>query len=268
MEINKVFRNKEFGELSVIVKDKKEYFEAIPVATILGYQNPRGAILRHCKEEGVLFQDVRVVTGVKKDGSNAEKVVSKKYISEGNLYRLIMKSKLPNAINFENWIMDEVIPEIRKHGAYLNDDVIEKTLKDPDFIIHLATELKKERKEKLMAQRKVENLEAIITIDTPYTNFGKKVAVSSDAITIGQFAKLLRNNDIVIGRNRLFTLLRDRGYLIKKGKDKNMPKQTYLEQGLFKIAENVVKTVEGEILSTTTSVTGKGQMYFLDLLSN
>ena len=128
MEINKVFRNKEFGELSVIVKDKKEYFEAIPVATILGYQNPRGAILRHCKEEGVLFQDVRVVTGVKKDGSNAEKVVSKKYISEGNLYRLIMKSKLPNAINFENWIMDEVIPEIRKHGAYLNDDVIEKTL--------------------------------------------------------------------------------------------------------------------------------------------
>ena len=255
MEINKVFRNKEFGELSVIVKDKKEYFEAIPVATILGYQNPRGAILRHCKEEGVLFQDVRVVTGVKKDGSNAEKVVSKKYISEGNLYRLIMKSKLPNAINFENWIMDEVIPEIRKHGAYLNDDVIEKTLKDPDFII-------------LMAQRKVENLEAIITIDTPYTNFGKKVAVSSDAITIGQFAKLLRNNDIVIGRNRLFTLLRDRGYLIKKGKDKNMPKQTYLEQGLFKIAENVVKTVEGEILSTTTLVTGKGQMYFLDLLSN
>ena len=175
MEINKVFRNNEFGELSVIVKDKKEYFEAIPVATILGYQNPRGAILRHCKEEGVLFQDVRVVTGVKKDGSNAEKVVSKKYISEGNLYRLIMKSKLPNAINFENWIMDEVIPEIRKHGAYLNDDVIEKTLKDPDFIIHLATELKKERKEKLMAQRKVENLEAIITIDTPYTNFGKKV---------------------------------------------------------------------------------------------
>ena len=119
-----------------------------------------------------------------------------------------------------------------------------------------------------MAQRKVENLEAIITIDTPYTNFGKKVAVSSDAITIGQFAKLLRNNDIVIGRNRLFTLLRDRGYLIKKGKDKNMPKQTYLEQGLFKIAENVVKTVEGEILSTTTLVTGKGQMYFLDLLSN
>ena len=66
-----------------------------------------------------------------------------------------------------------------------DDDVIEKTLKDPDFIIHLATELKKERQEKLMAQRKVENLEAIITIDTPYTNFGKKVAVSSDAITIG-----------------------------------------------------------------------------------
>ena len=179
-----------------------------------------------------------------------------------------MKSKLPSAIKFENWIMDEVLPEIRKYGTYLNDDAIEKTLKDPDFIIHLAMEIKKEREEKLMAQRKAENLEAIITIDTPYTNFGKKVAVSSDAITIGQFAKLLSNNDIVIGRNRLFTLLRDRGYLIKKGKDKNMPKQTYLEQGLFKIAENVVKTVEGEILSTTTLVTGKGQMYFLDLLSN
>lgn len=267
MEITKIFKNEEFGEISVISKDKKEYFEATSVATILGYQNPRDAILRHCKKDGVVFHNVRVVTGIRKDGSKAEKHTSKKYISEGNLYRLIMKSKMPNAVQFESWIMDEVLPDIRKHGVYMDNDVIEKTLQSPDFIIKLATELKKERQEKIMAQRKLENLEAVITIDKPYTNFGKKIAVTSDAITIGQFAKLLANNNIVMGRNRLFDFLREQGYLIKKGKDKNIPKQPYLEQGLFKIAERVVNTVEGEILSTTTLITGKGQMYFLDLLS-
>ena len=95
----------------------------------------------------------------------------------------------------------------------------------------------------------------------------KSIASSSDAITVGQFAKVLNNNNINIGRNRLFSLLRENGYLIKNGKEKNMPKQVYLNQGLFKVAESVVHTIEGDILSTTTLITGKGQMYFLDLLS-
>ena len=264
----KIFKNEEFGQLSVIVKNNNEYIEAIEVATILGYSNPRDAISRHCNEEGVVFSDVRVVTGIKKDNSKAFKVVTKKFIDEGNLYRLIIKSKLPSARRFEKWVMDEVLPSIRKHGAYMSEEVINKTLDDPDFIIEMATKLKYEREQRRLLEEKAKHLEATITIDKPYTNFGKSIATSSDAITIGQFAKVLNNNNINIGRNRLFTILRDNGYLIKVGKDKNMPKQIYVKQGLFKVAESIVKTVKGELLTATTLITGKGQMYFLELFSN
>ena len=215
-----------------------------------------------------MFSDVRVVTGIKKDNSKAFKVVTKKFIDEGNLYRLIIKSKLPSARRFEKWVMDEVLPSIRKHGAYMSEEAINKTLDDPDFIIEMATKLKYEREQRRLLQEKAEHLEASITIDKPYTNFGKSIATSSDAITIGQFAKVLNNNNINIGRNRLFSILRDNGYLIKCGKDKNMPKQVYVKQGLFQVSEQIVRTVEGELLTATTLITGKGQMYFLDLLSN
>lgn len=268
MDNLKVFENDEFGQLSVIVKNNKEYIEAIEVATILGYSNPRDAINRHCDKDGVVFSDVGVVTGFRKDNSQAFQVVTKKFIDEGNLYRLIIKSKLPSAKRFEKWIMDEVLPSLRKHGAYMSEEVINKTLDDPDFIIEMATKLKYEREQRRLLQEKAEHLEASITIDKPYTNFGKSIATSSDAITIGQFAKVLNNNNINIGRNRLFSILRDNGYLIKCGKDKNMPKQVYVKQGLFQVSEQIVRTVEGELLTATTLITGKGQMYFLDLLSN
>lgn len=268
MDNLKVFENDEFGQLSVIVKNNKEYIEAIEVATILGYSNPRDAINRHCDKDGVVFSDVGVVTGFRKDNSKAFQVVTKKFIDEGNLYRLIIKSKLPSAKRFEKWIMDEVLPSIRKHGAYMSEEVINKTLDDPDFIIEMATKLKYEREQRRLLEEKAKHLEATITIDKPYTNFGKSIATSSDAITIGQFAKVLNNNNINIGRNRLFSILRENGYLIKCGKDKNMPKQVYVKQGLFQVSEQIVRTVEGELLTATTLMTGKGQMYFLDLLSN
>ena len=264
----KVFENDEFGQLRVIVKNNKEYIEAIEVATILGYSNPRDAVNRHCDEDGVVFSDVGVVTGIRKDNSEIIQVVTKKFIDEGNLYRLIVKSKLPSAKKFEKWVMEDVLPSIRKHGAYMSEEVISKTLDNPDFIIEIATKLKYERQQRKLLEEKAKSLEATIIIDKPYTNFGKTIATSSDAITIGQFAKVLNNNNINIGRNRLFTILRDNGYLIKVGKDKNMPKQVYVKQGLFKVAESVVKTVKGELLTATTLITGKGQMYFLELFGD
>lgn len=264
----KIFENEEFGQLSVIVKNNKEYIEAIEVATILGYSNPRDAICRHCDKEGIVFSDVGVVTGYRKDNSEIIQVVSKKFIDEGNLYRLIIRSKLPTAKRFENWIVNDVLQSIRKDGVYMSEEIINKTLDDPDFIIEIATKLKYERQQRRLLEEKANHLEATITIDKPYTNFGKSIATSSDAITIGQFAKVLNNNNINIGRNRLFSILRDNGYLIKCGKDKNMPKQLYVAQGLFKVSESIVRTVEGDLLTATTLITGKGQMYFLDLLSN
>ncbi len=266
MENLRVFANKEFGQINVILVNNKEYFEAIEIAQILGYSNPRDAVIRLCQKEGVVFSDVGVVTGKRTDNTDIVQYVSKKFIDEGNMYRLIMKSKLPSAIKFEKWIMDEVIPSIRKNDVYMSDDVINKTLQDPDFIIQMATKLKEEKQQRALAQQRAQILENTITIDKPYTNFGRSIAASCDAITIGQFAKVLNNNNIMIGRNRLFSFLREQGYLIKSGKEKNMPKQAYVEQGLFKVSESVVNTMEGEILSTTTLVTGKGQMYFLEIL--
>lgn len=146
----------------------------------------------------------------------------------------------------------------------MTDKVLEKTLKDPDYIISIITNLKEEKERRKIAQQRAEELEATITLDRPYTHFGKSIAATSDAITIGQFAKLLNNNDINIGRNRLYEWFRSNNYFIKFGKEKNIPKQIYIEQGLFKISERVVNTIDGDILSTSTLITGKGQMYFLE----
>lgn len=268
MDKLQIFKNDEFGELNIVVKNDKEYVDSIQVATILGYINPRDAIIRHCEEEGVVIHDTGVVTGKRVDGSDVIQYIPRKYIDEGNVYRLIIRSKLQSAKRFENWLMDEVLPSIRKYGVYMDDNVINKTLEDPDFIIKMATKLKKEKEEKILAITKAKNLENIITIDKPYTELGKSVAISNDAITIGQFAKILNNDNIPIGRNRLYTWFRDNGYLIKNGTDKNMPKQMYINQGLFKIYESIVNTSEGEKLCTKPLITGKGQLYFINKITN
>ena len=258
----RVFSNEEFGELTVIVKNNKEYIEAIGVATILGYVNPRDAIRRHCDEDGVIFHDVGVVSGYRKDNSEIIQVVNKKFIDEGNVYRLIIKSKLPSARRFEKWVMNEVLPTIRQNGVYMKDSVIEQTLNNPDFIIQMATKLKEERNQKLIQMQRANRLEEIIALDEPYTDFGKKIEKSNGAITIGEFAKLLNNANLDIGRNRLYSWFRDNGYFIKLGKERNIPKQVYISQGLFEVCERIIHTRGKEIISTTTLITGIGQLYF------
>lgn len=177
----RVFSNEEFGDINVILINNKEYFEAISVAKSLGYSNPRDAIRRHCEIEGVVFHDVGVVTGTRYDGSELFQKVSKKFIDEGNVYRLIIKSKLPGARRFEKWVMEEVLPTIRQNGVYMKDSVIEQTLNNPDFIIQMATKLKEERDQKLREMKRADRLEEIIALDEPYTDFGKKIEKSNGA---------------------------------------------------------------------------------------
>lgn len=112
------FTNAEFGEIGIIQINGKEFFPAIETAEKLGYKNPYKAVLDHCKNPGVTNREVGVTTGTKPDGTPIRQVVEKKFIDEGNLYRLIIKSKLPSAERFERWIFDEVIPTIRKQGQY------------------------------------------------------------------------------------------------------------------------------------------------------
>lgn len=117
----KTFENAEFGKLDVIIVDGKEYFPATQCARILGYKEPQNAIRRHCKKDGCVKCTVGVTTGTKADGSSVIQNIEMKFISEGNLYRLIIKSKLPTAERFECWVFDEVLPTIRKTGGYISD---------------------------------------------------------------------------------------------------------------------------------------------------
>lgn len=137
-----IFNSEEFGEIRTIEIDRKPYFVGTDVTKALGYSNPRKAILDHCK--GVTKRDTPTSSGIQ----------SMSYINEGDLYRLIMKSKLPSAEKFEMWVMDEVLPAIRNHGLYATDNVIDNILNNPDFGIELLTRLKGERAARVEAERK------------------------------------------------------------------------------------------------------------------
>ncbi|MDU3337995.1 phage antirepressor KilAC domain-containing protein [Paraclostridium bifermentans] len=261
-----IFRNEEFGEVGVIVVDDKEYFDAIESAKILGYVNPRDAVIRHCNKEGVVFHDVGVITGKKRNGEDAIQFVNKKFIDEANLYRLIIRSKLKSARRFEKWVFETVLPTIRSHGAYMTDNVLEEVLDNPNFLNRLMEKLIDEKSKRYEAERKVGLLKESIVVNKPYVEFSKTISEVDGAISIGSFAKLLNNNNIPIGRNRLYFWFRENGYLIKKGKEKNTPKQKYIDRGLFKVIERVVQTESGNKLSVTPLITGKGQIHFLKVI--
>ena len=142
-----VFENEKFGKLEVLVENGKEYFPATEIAKILGYSNPQKAIRDHCREDGCTICSVGVVTGKKTDGTDAIQFVNKKYINEGNLYRLITKSNLPQAEVFESWVFDEVVPTIRKTGMYMTDDVWNSIMNEPEKIGELLINYGKVRQE-------------------------------------------------------------------------------------------------------------------------
>ena len=146
-----IFNNEEFGQVRTMLVNDKSYFLANDVARALGYKRPADAISAHCK--GSVKH--RYLT----NGGEQEA----KFIPEGDIYRLIMKSKLPSAEKFESWVMDEILPSIRKHGAYMTNEVIERTLTDPDYLIQLATALKEERQARLLAEQQVKEQEKVIT---------------------------------------------------------------------------------------------------------
>lgn len=245
-----IFKSTEFGSVRTLeTTDGKVLFCGKDVAVSLGYTNPLKAVRDHCKEEGVNEMDTPTAGGIQK----------MKFITEGNVYRLVTHSKLPNAERFETWVFDEVLPTIRKHGAYMTDSTLEKALTSPDFLIQLATSLKEEQ-----ARRKV--LENKVETDKPKVVFADAVSASHTSILVGDLAKLLKQNGINIGANRLFAWLRLNGYLIsRKGTDWNMPTQKSMELGLFEVKETAVTHADGHsTVNRTPKVTGKGQQYFVN----
>lgn len=181
-------------------------------------------------------------------GSNGGRVPL--IISEPGLYKLVMRSRKPEAKEFQRWVTHEVLPSIRKHGAYMTQQTLDKALTNPDFLIQLATKLKEE-------QEKVRELE-------PKARFAYAVAASDGTCLVGELAKMLRQNGLDIGQNRLFAQLREDGYLGKTGSNRNVPTQKAMDLALFRIKETAITHSDGHVtINRTAKVTGKGQTYFV-----
>lgn len=188
----------------------------------------------------------------------SQDVAKDDFLPENMVYRLGFKASNEVAQKFQAVLADEVLPAIRRHGAYMTGDTLEKALTSPDFLIRLATELKKEKTARLAAERQIE-------ADRPKVTFANAVNVSKDGMLIGMLAKLLHQNGVDIGQKRLFQWMRDKGYLMKGGTDKNMPTQKARELELFKVKERAIDNPDGSVrLTRTTLVTGKGQQYFIN----
>ena len=256
MEAIKIFENDRFGEVRVAGTSENPLFCLVDVCRVLEIKNPRDCKSR-LKPEGVVLTD-----GVSKTtnqyGITTEQEVTLTFINEQNLYKVIMRSDKPQAEPFQDWVCGEVLPSIRKHGAYMTNDTLEKALTSPDFLIQLATNLKEEQQKRIEAERKV-------TEAAPAVAFTNDVQSANSSCLIGELAKLIAQNGYSIGEKRLFAWMRDNGYLGKQGERYNIPNQQYVEQGLFELKKGVRSGSNGVLHTTITpKVTGKGQVYFVN----
>ena len=236
--------------------NNEPYFVGKDVAMNLKYRQPADAIRNHVQPED------KGVYKLSTPGGEQRMTV----INESGLYDLIFDASRQsknsdvrdNARKFRHWVTSEVLPTIRKHGAYMTPQTIEKALLNPDTIINLATQLKKEQEQRKQLQAENEQMK-------PKALFADAVSTSNSSILIGQLAKILRQNGVNIGQNRLFAWMRKNGYLGTRGSNRNVPTQRSMELGLFKTKETVINHSDGHTtVNITTKVTGKGQQYFIN----
>jgi anti-repressor protein len=240
-----VFQNAEFGKVRTVVIDGEPWLVGKDVAETLGYTNTRKAIADHVDEED------KGVTKCDTLGGKQDLTV----INESGLYSLVIGSKLPTAKKFKRWVTSEVLPTIRKTGAYVANP-------DSYMITDPVERAKKWIEEETVRQEQAKQLEA----QKPMVLFASSVSTSKAEILVGELAKILKQNGVDMGEKRLFAWLREHGYLInRKGTDWNMPTQYSMERGLFRIKETTVNHSDGHTtVNKTPKVTGKGQIYFVN----
>lgn len=238
-----VFQNSEFGEIRVLSIKGEPWFVGKDVAEKLGYSNTRDALSKHVDE---LDKSTVAIY----DGSQNRNVT---VINESGLYSLILSSKLPKAKEFKHWITSEVLPSIRRTGTYsLQTKPDSYMIDDP---IERAKRWIEEKEAYLALENKVKQ-------DEPKVAFADKVADASNLIDVGEMAKLLYDENIPIGRNRLFEWLRKEKYL----RNNNEPYQKYIDNGMFTVKECTYKTPYGQQVSIKTYITGKGQIFIAETL--
>ncbi|WP_312065642.1 phage antirepressor [Leuconostoc lactis] len=243
--------NFEANEVRTVIIDNEAWFVGKDVAQALGYQDTPKAIKQHVDPD-----DRLTLTG---QNAHLENLPNRGVVgvNESGVYSLIFGSKLDSAKRFKKWVTSEVLPAIRKHGTYMTNEKAEALINRPndtlaDLLIQAGEQLK--AKDIQISEMK------------PKALFADAVSASQTSILVGELAKLLKQNGVEIGANRLFTWLREKGYLIRrKGTDYNMPTQRSMELGLFEIKEHSHINSNGVNVTTKTpKVTGKGQQYFIN----
>lgn len=253
-----VFKNTEFGELGVLVIDGKEYFPATDCARMLGYSNPHKAISDHCRADGVTKREGVSLT-TNQYGISTEQVVEKTYITEGNLYRLIIRSKLPAAERFERWVFDEVLPTIRKHGLYATEKVLDEILADPDYGIRLFSELKAERERRKALEMENAQHKQIIGELRPKASYYDLILQNKSLVPISKIAK-----DYGMSGKAFNKLLHELGVQYKMG-DTWLLYQQYADQGY---TQSRTHAIDAEKSRMHTYWTQKGRLFLYDLLKN
>ena len=241
--------NFEQRSVRVVMQDGEPWWVAKDVSDTLGFRDTWTAT-QH------LDSDEKGTSKISTPGGEQTMTV----ISESGLYTLIMRSSKPEAKRFRKWVTSEVLPSIRKHGVYATDTKIDEFLSDPDNWIKTLQALKAERVKR-------QELEAKVEQDAPKVLFADSVAASQTSILVGDLAKLIKQNGIDIGQNKLFEFLRNEGWLMsRRGESYNMPTQRAMERGFFEIKERTINNSDGSIRVTKTpKVTGQGQVYFVNI---
>lgn len=251
-----IFKNEEFGSIRTLMINGEPYFVGKDVAEVLGYASPRATISKKVDSEDKGVAKMETPRGVQ----------DMTVINESGVYALIFGSKLPSAKKFKHWVTSEVLPSIRKTGSYsVSAD------KTPSYLIEDGIErakawIKEQEQMKLLSAKNEEQQKRIEEMK-PKEIFTDAVCDTKSDILVGTLAKLLNQNGIDIGQNRLFKWLRDNNYLMSvKGENWNMPTQKAMDMELFRVVTRCVTNSDGEALMTTrtTKVTPKGQVYFIN----
>ena len=241
MEI-KIFDNDQFGQLRTINQNGEPWFVAADVCRVLEHTNVTVALDRLDEDEKAKFN-----LGLRGGDTGC--------VNEPGLYSLVLGSRKPEAKAFKRWITHEVIPAIRKHGMYATEETAERILNDPDFLIKTLETLKEERAKRIQAEEQIK-------LEAPKVLFADCVSQADNEILIGELAKLLKQNGMQTGQNRLFDQMREEGFIMKNS---TMPTQRAMEMGLFRVIERSIVQPNGTTRVTqTTKVTGKGQQYFVN----
>lgn len=243
-QIIKIFENDEFGQIRTLKEESgKIVFCGSDVAKALGYRSPKDAISAHCK--GAVKHRLPTSGGTQEI----------KFIPEGDVYRLVAHSRLPSAEKFESWIFDEVLPSIRRTGGYVaNEDMFIE-----NYLPFLDEPYQNLFRLQMMA---INQLNERIRHDQPLVEFANQVSDTTNLIDMNAMAKLAVEENIPIGRNRLFKWLRKKEILMSD----NLPYQRFIDRGYFEVKETVFEVDSMTRTYQQTLVTGKGQRFIIGRL--